>query len=166
MIAAYEQLATRIEDEIVDLNRSVLRATGAWERATRSSPDQDFFLDSVALSLHSFYSGTERLFELIADRVDGEVPRGESWHAGLLEQMAEAVEGARPRVISPGCLRQLDELRRFRHLVRNIYADRLDAERIRGLVKGLSMLWVQLQGDLREFAGFLRAISAADDAQD
>lgn len=28
--------------------------------------DQDIYLDSVALNLHGFYSGLERLFELVA----------------------------------------------------------------------------------------------------
>jgi len=45
-------------------------------------------LDGVALNLHGFYAGLERLFELIAAIVDGTVPQGANWHQILLEQMA------------------------------------------------------------------------------
>jgi hypothetical protein len=43
-------------------------------------------LDGVALNLHSFYSGTERIFELIAANVDDILPKGENWHQALLKQ--------------------------------------------------------------------------------
>jgi len=43
------------------------------------------YLDSAALNLHGFYSGLERLFELIARHVDGAIPSGETWHRDLLQ---------------------------------------------------------------------------------
>jgi len=42
-------LAERIRDEIVDLDRSVARASAAWERG-KISADQDYYLDAVALN--------------------------------------------------------------------------------------------------------------------
>jgi len=42
-------------------------------------------LDGVALNLHSFYSGIERIFELIAANVDDIRPVGENWHQTLLK---------------------------------------------------------------------------------
>jgi len=62
------------------------RAQEGWRRAQRSS--DDLYLDGVALNLHGFYAGLERLFELIAAIVDGTVPQGANWHQILLEQMA------------------------------------------------------------------------------
>jgi hypothetical protein len=40
----------------------------------------EFYLDSVALNLHSFYTALERVFELIATTIDQEKPQGENWH--------------------------------------------------------------------------------------
>ena len=66
MSALYQELVERIRGEASDLERVVQRALRAWPQAQKASGDQDAYLDSVALNLHSFYSGLERLFELIA----------------------------------------------------------------------------------------------------
>jgi hypothetical protein len=58
------------------------------------------YLDSVALNLHGFYAGLERLFEMIVGVVDGQMPRGENWHQILLEQVATETPSVRPAVIS------------------------------------------------------------------
>ena len=90
MISPELALAERIRDEIVDLDRSVTRASAAWERG-KVSADQDYYLDAVALNLHGFYSGVERLFELTARHIDQAVPNGESWHQDLINQMAKEI---------------------------------------------------------------------------
>lgn len=48
----------------------------------------DYYLDSVALNLHGFYSGLERVFEKVASTIDGSVPSAANWHRELLNQMA------------------------------------------------------------------------------
>ena len=53
------RLVERIRSELVDLNRLVERAKEGLRRAQRS--DDDLYLDSVALNLHGFYAGLERL---------------------------------------------------------------------------------------------------------
>ena len=66
MKVIYEELTLRIRSEINDLDRIVHRALRAWAQARKAQTDQDIYLDSTALNLHGFYSGIERLFELIA----------------------------------------------------------------------------------------------------
>lgn len=66
------RLAQRIRTECPELARLVERAQEGWGRAQRSS--DDLYVDSVALNLHSFYAGLERLFEMIGAAVDGNVP--------------------------------------------------------------------------------------------
>jgi hypothetical protein len=60
------------------------RALRAWPQAQKSTDEQNVYLDSVALNLHSFYSGLEKLFELIAKHIDHSIPEGETWHRDLL----------------------------------------------------------------------------------
>jgi len=55
----------------------------------------------VALNLHAFYSGIERLFELIARDIDQCVPDGEMWHRDLIKQMTKEINGVRPAVVNP-----------------------------------------------------------------
>jgi hypothetical protein len=84
----YLELAERIRGEVPELERVIQRALAAWSQVERM-PQEDAYLDSVALNLHSFYSGLERLFELIARHVDGVPPTGEAWHRDLLQRMAQ-----------------------------------------------------------------------------
>ena len=63
------RVARRIRDELDELTRVIERAQEGWRRAQQSS--DDLYLDGVALNLHSFYAGLERLFGLIAATVDG-----------------------------------------------------------------------------------------------
>ncbi|HED03416.1 MAG TPA: hypothetical protein ENI60_01445 [Candidatus Fraserbacteria bacterium] len=61
------RLARRLADELSELEQVVKRAQEGWRRVQQSS--DDFYLDSVALNLHGFYAGLERLFELIATTI-------------------------------------------------------------------------------------------------
>ena len=121
MIPVYRELAERIRGEVIDLEDIVERAKRSWEHVERAKSEHDAYLDSVALNLHSFYSGGERLFELIARHVDGTLPASETWHRDLLQQMARDLADVRPAVISQDSVLALDEFRRFRHLVRNVH---------------------------------------------
>ena len=159
MISPETALAERIRDEITDLDRSVARVSAAWERGKRAAADQDYYLDAVALNLHGFYSGVERLFELTARYIDRTMPDGDSWHQELATQMAREMPDIRPAVISADVAEALDEYRRFRHLVRNIYATNLAPAKMQGLIDHLPALWLELRIELAAFAAFLERIS-------
>ncbi len=105
------QLADRIRNDLVELGRVVGRVDEGWARSKRST--DDYYLDSVALNLHGFYSGLERVFERITAAVDGFKPGGESWHQALLQQMRKEVPGVRPAVISDEAREGLEEFRCF-----------------------------------------------------
>jgi hypothetical protein len=151
----WREIADRILAEVEDLNRVTARAVRFWRAAGQAETDRDVYLDAVALNLQSFYSGAERLFELIAHHVDGAVPVGETWHRDLLRQMGQEMPGRRPAVISEASTAGLEVYRRFRHLVRNVYATDLVPERMAPVVDTLPKVWVQLQAELLAFAGFL-----------
>ena len=116
----YLTLASRIKAELSDIKAVVKRITGGWERL-RTTGD-DYYLDSVALNLHTFYSALEKIFTLIATNVDGAMPEGPSWHQDLLIQMKGEIKNIRPAVLSQETCQMLDEYRAFRHVVRNVYA--------------------------------------------
>ncbi len=52
-------LASRIRQELDEIQRILARVKEGWARATRSN--DEYYLDGVALNLHSFYSGMERI---------------------------------------------------------------------------------------------------------
>ncbi len=57
-------LAVRIRDELAELDYVADRVAKAWEHALSVGDDYD--LDSVALNLHGFYSGLERIADMRA----------------------------------------------------------------------------------------------------
>ncbi len=147
------QVAERIRSELLDLERVMERIGEGWRRALRSS--DDYYLDAVALNLHGFYSGLERLFELVATTVDGTAPQGENWHQVLLQQMATDVPQVRPAVISEASRQGLDSYRGFRHVVRNVYTFKFDPAKVGKLVEQAPMLFAQCRAELLAFADFL-----------
>ena len=157
----YGELAERIRGEVSDLARVIQRALQSWSRGQRLPDERDVYLESVALNLHSFYSVVERLFELIARHVDGALPTGEGWHHNLLQQMSKEIAERRPAVISPESASMLDEFRRFRHLVRNVYTFNLVPQKMEPLMAALPGLWEQVQAELSAFADFLEELAQA-----
>ena len=133
-------LATRIRDEIEHLDAVASRALTGWPDTQAVSPSATAHLDSVALHLHGLYTGIERLLELISRHIDGRLPSGNTWHRDLLLQMSQEVPSVRPAVLGASRLDGLDDLRRFRHLVRHVYATQLDRERMQPLLETLPTL--------------------------
>jgi len=156
---AFREIAERIRGESADIEVSLRKAEKSWDLAKKAGSNEDAYLDSVALNMHAFYSGLERLFELIARHVDGSLPQGVSWHRDLLYQMADDALDVRPAVISEDIARELDQYRRFRHLVRNVYTMSLEAEKISGLVECLAEIWPKLFAELEAFSRFLEEVS-------
>lgn len=144
-------LSGRIRDELSEIAAIIDRTESGWKHVQQSR--DDFYLDSVALNLHSFYTVLEKIFELIATTIDQEKPQGENWHQELLRQMAIEIELVRPAVISKETRNILDEYRGFRHIVRNVYSFNLSATRIEPLVANLRDLFNNIK---REMDGFLR----------
>jgi hypothetical protein len=147
-------LAGRIMAELREIAMPVQRAEQGWRKA-RESRD-DFFLDGVALNLHGFYSGLERIFERIASAVDDSVPEGANWHQELLGQMAIEVPGIRPAVISVDLKEDLEAYRGFRHVVRNVYTYHLKPEKMAPLIEGLPAVFAAASKEISAFADFLQ----------
>jgi uncharacterized protein YutE (UPF0331/DUF86 family) len=151
---AGDALADRILSELAELSSLTDRVRRAWE--TVVSRNDDFYLDSVALNLHGFYSGLERIFERIASSIDGNVPAGANWHQELLEQMSREIQGVRPAVISPDLKDKLEGYRGFRHVVRHVYSYHLNPAKIKSLVELFPETLKETDAALTAFAEFLR----------
>lgn len=150
------KLGRRIQLELDDIEQVVTRAQAAWQEYQTSG--NAFYLDSVALSLHNFYNGVERILEEIATGLDRHLPTGSRWHKELLNQMTAAIPEIRPSVISSSTMSALDEYCRFRHLVRNIYSFCLEPDKIEPLVEGVAELFAQVQQELTDFARWLSSL--------
>jgi len=158
----YRSVAARIRQELPELDGVARRACRAW--ASASYDPEDLYVDAAALNVHGFYAGLERIFALVAERIDGSLPGGPNWHQDLLRQMTAEMPGVRAAVLSPDLFPTLDRYRGFRHVVRNVYAYVLDPRLVAVLVEDLPQASEHLRAQLAAFADVLEAIAeAADD---
>ncbi len=149
-------LHARIGHELKDIEQTVQLALDAWEGTRRFPDQQSHFLNSVALNLHSFYNGLERIFETICRRLDPTFPTGERWHRDLLEQMGQEILKVRPAVLSAESIERVDEFLAFRHRVRNLYTFNLETERLHELLERLPDAWQSVRADIEAFRSLLQ----------
>lgn len=160
LICQIEQELTQIRDVITQVE-ILLELIGQTENQNIRTG----LVSGLALHLHSFYTGAERIFYDIARDIDGEVPTASDWHRQLLEQMAVEIQKARPPVLAEQTRVELDEFRRFRHVVRSNYAYKLDPERILALAQKLPALFEHLMQDCLRLCVDLRSQSYSPDLE-
>ena len=73
--------------------------------------------------------------------------------------MADDLADVRPAVISHEAAKSLDEFRRFRHLVRNVYTMNLRPDKMSGLMLSLTEIWPKLKEELRAFSNFMEELT-------
>ena len=73
--------------------------------------------------------------------------------------MGRELPGIRPALFSEETVGLMDEFRRFRHRIRNIYSFNLVPERIKALVEKLPRVSAEINTSLQDFAQFLDRIS-------
>jgi hypothetical protein len=114
-----------------------------------------------AFAVESVYSGIEGILKLVAAKVDGRVPEGPDWHRLLLDQMSRALPGVRPAVLGAATGQLLDELRRFRHVVRIHYGSSLDGAKVDQSAQTMRELLPLFRDDLARFEAELAGLGRA-----
>ncbi len=146
-------LALDLQVELEKLNRLVagLEILGPVEA-------DPLRVDAAALRLQSLYTGIERCLVQITRVLNGGTPDGAEWHRRLLDRMGQPCD-QRPAVLSGAVISGLQELLRFRHLVRHLYAYELRPDPVERLRREAIALWPAVQADLEGFRRWLLAAS-------
>ena len=120
------------------------------------SDNMDEYLLRVKASfMADFYMGVEKIFELIAEELNGGSPRGEGWHKRLLHSMTLEMGKIRPAVISGELYRDLVQFLGFRHVVRQAYGFQLDPRKLDELEKVFRKTWKRFSREIKAFCRFL-----------
>jgi hypothetical protein len=155
MIHSYFILAQEVRNELGNIERVVDHTLQVWDRGQAAPADQDVYIEAIALNLQSFYTGLERIFQLIAERLDQELPSGEHWHTDLLARVSLDLPGLRPPVITTTTQNLLDDYRSFRHRIRNIYTYHIEPKKVEALVIKLPEMYASVRADMDRFLDFL-----------
>ncbi len=150
-----KKLTQRINDECTKIESTVQGIQKALEDI-EVLPDaaREYIEESIANRLADVYSGIERIFERIANEVDGHLQRGSRWHKNLLEQMIRQRPERQP-VISQDTFLLLEALLEYRHKVDNIYAVELIYEITVEHAKNVEKLFQSFSDDLNRFTDSL-----------
>lgn len=150
---AHLVLLGQIQQELIGLNELIQKNEKLLTKL-KATQDEDY-IGTLALNLHSFYTGVERIFKQIAQTIDGSIPDTPDWHRQLLRQMSAPVPSIRPPILDIKTRTLLDDYCSFRHVVRNIYSFNLRIERVEKLSEDLSICFDFLQKDLQDFMEIL-----------
>jgi len=160
-------LQAQIEAELLQLQAIVPQVETLLDLMSQTeNPNlKNGLISGIALHLHSFYTGAERVFYAISRDIEDGVPTGADWHRQLLDQMAITMPEVRPPVIRPATQVQLDEFRRFRHVVRSNYAYQLEPERVIALAQKLAEVSQNLTQDCQSFCEGLKVTEAEENSR-
>lgn len=114
-------------------------------------------LTALASVLHSFYSGMEKIFLIIAKKIDKNSPHDINWHKTLLFRMAIENE-SREAVISESTRDKLSEYLAFRHFYRHSYSFHLDWEEMKELVVSIQQIWDTFRTEISNYLETLQII--------
>ena len=154
------ELIAEIKDELRLLEKLVFEIQETGQNIPQSPREQRIYEESLALKLHNFYTGYERIFQKIAGDINGNVPTSPDWHKRLLRSMTLDIENIRPPVLSHKTEKALSQYLAFRHVVRNIYGFEIDSEKLSGLVQTVANTYQEVNNDLNRFLHFLREMSS------
>jgi hypothetical protein len=120
----FAEVAATLDRAAAEADRAK-RAAGRLTRGRADALRQWIHVTAIASGIEHAYSGMEQAFKIIAAEIDGAVPTGDDWHARLCALMFTPIPGRRPAVLPASLRSELDDLRAFRHRVRNLYGSEL-----------------------------------------
>ena len=146
---SHKTMIEDIEFEIDEIDNELNAFSSLLELCEKKNPDT---IEKAALGslLHAFYTGIEKIFSIIAKKIDGELPSKASWHKDLLTLMSKPYK-TRNAVISRETFTALIEYLNFRHYFRHAYEYRLDWEMMQNMVLSINKVWDKCKNDIRQF---------------
>lgn len=154
----YYAFTLRIKEELANLDRIEGRLVdydlfpGVHTDIFRGYPltDEDS-CRVLGTYLHDYYSCLEKIFIHVAVDIDNTLPKGEDWHKKILQQMTWDMPGERPVVLDNATAAQIDDLRGFRHVFRNIYGFNIHPEKIIKALNNLPEISSSVRRDINIF---------------
>lgn len=159
MTAKFHQKIHRVISEIEEELGNIDRLLSELNEHQKEEPRNSFYLRAVGSIFHDFYCGVERIFERIAEELNGGIPEGENWHTQLLKDMTLQIEEVRPAVISKEMLAELKGYLEFRHRFRNIYGFELEWDKMKGLKETMPGVADRFKKEIKEFIEFMKKLT-------
>ncbi len=123
------RLAVELEEDRAILER--LAEAVALLSEPAADPRDDWMRTlALAFQAERFYTAVEAVLTRVLRAIDGEVPRGGTWHLDVLRAASVGIPGGRPPLLTSDTAKELRELLKFRHLARHGYGEEPDLSRM------------------------------------
>jgi len=159
MTDKFHQKIYRVVSEIEEELGNIERLLSELNEHQKDEPRNSFYLRAVGSIFHDFYCGVERIFERIAEELNGGIPEGENWHIQLLKDMTLQIEEVRPAVISKELVAELKGYLEFRHRFRNIYGFELEWDKMKGLKETMPGVAERFKREIQDFIEFMKKLA-------
>ena len=143
------ELKIKITFEISQIDKLLNESQPLQDLCRIKNPDF-IELSATAMVLHSFYNGIENIIILIFKNYEEKLPSGNNWHMELLEN-ASIQNGNRKVIFNNELKSQLEEYRKFRHIVRHTYNYKLNWIMMEGIMNNLNTIWSKTKENLNKF---------------
>lgn len=161
MTDKFHQKIYRVISEMEEELKNIERLLSELNEHQKEEPRNSFYLRAIGSIFHDFYCGVERIFERIAEELNGGIPEGENWHIQLLKDMTIQIEEVRPSVISKELVAELKGYLEFRHRFRNIYGFELEWNKMKGLKETMPGVAERFKKEIQEFIAFMKKLTDA-----
>ena len=143
------ELKIKVEFEISQIDKLLSESQPLQDLCKLKKPDF-IELSAAAMVLHSFYNGIENIIVMILKGYGEVLPIGYNWHMELLEKTCIQC-GNRKIIFNSELKSQLEEYRKFRHLVRHIYNYKLNWTMMEGIMNNINTIWEKIKENLNKF---------------
>ncbi len=144
-------LLAELDGDVAELKRQAKHNRRAWERIEQGA-DDPIDWGSLGFTIHSIYGVLENYFSRVSKFFENGLP-SDSWHKVLVEKMCLDIPGLRPPLLlSPEDRKNVMELLKFRHRIRNLYGEDLDPAKtavVQGIATTLLERFPELHGKFR-----------------
>jgi hypothetical protein len=152
-----EALIIDVENELDFISREIdiLKRKKA-KIQTETDPDNlDSHIKAIALTLHSVFTGYEKILEILIKGIDGDTPAATDYHSALLKRATYEIPKVRPRIISDESFQLLNMLRAHRHKLRRIYTYLISPPKILNLTDVAIRSYDLFKSDWETLKGYL-----------
>jgi hypothetical protein len=133
----------------------------AERRFLEARDELDFI--PAAYFIHNIYNAFENYFLRVCKFFENDLDQAE-WHKEVLFRMGLHIDKLRPELLAPESIQALDELRRFRHVFRNLYTGLLEKERLLAVMRLLPGIRQRFAREHGDFVAALKKIQELLDA--
>ena len=155
-----EALIVDVENELKFISREIETLKRKRERLKneRDTENIDSHIKAIALTLHSIYTGYEKVVEILIKGIDGDLPTAIDYHTALLKRATYEIPEVRPPIISEETFNLLNILRGYRHKLRRTYTYLISPPKVIDLTEMAVKSWEFLNKDWESFKKYLLEI--------